>query len=180
MSNSRLTDKILILKARLGDKEAFTTLYNKYINRIYRFIYYKTGSKELAEDLVSQSFLKLWEMIVGGGQIKVLQALLYRIARNLVVDYYRSKQSTEVPLEYDQDAHLYDMEPRLHTKIDTHLLRQTISKLKDEYKEIIVLRYVEELSIGEIAKILDKSPGNVRTICHRAIAELKEATKDYE
>jgi RNA polymerase sigma-70 factor (ECF subfamily) len=130
--------------------------------------------------LASQTFLKLWEVIVTGGQIKALQALLYRIARNLVVDYYRSRQSTELPLEYDQDEPAYDPQQRLHARIDQHLLRQSISKLKEEYREVVVLRYVEDLSITEIAKILDKSVGNIRIICHRAIAELKNITKDYK
>lgn len=180
VSNQNLNDKLLILRARLGDKQAFASLYNKYVSKIYRFAYYKLGSKELAEDITSQSFLKLWERIVSGGQIKSLQALLYRITRNLIVDYYRSKQSTELPLEFESQIEGEPMKERLHANIDRYLLQESIAKLKEEYREVIILRYIEELSIAEISKIVDKSRGNIRTICHRAIKELQEILKDYD
>ena len=179
MSREELTDKILVIKARLGDKQAFASIYNKYVSKLYRFAYYKTSSKELAEDIVSQTFLKAWERVVVGGQIRSLQALLYKITRNLIIDYYRSKQSTEVSLEYDLGE---KDEPRqeLHANIDQDLIKQAVSSIENsDHKEIIILRYIEDLSIREIAKILDKSPGNVRIVCHRAITELKERLKDY-
>lgn len=182
MSSDKLTDKILVLKSRLGNKEAFATLYNKYINKIYRFAFYKTSSKELAEDIASQSFLKLWEKISIGGPIQSVQALLYQIARNLIIDHYRSKHNTEVPLEFELDSqavHAVHIDEKIHSKIDNELLRPAVMKLKEEYREVVVLRYIEELSISEIAKIVDKSNGNVRTLTHRALAELKKILKDY-
>ncbi|MFW0862386.1 MAG: RNA polymerase sigma factor [Candidatus Komeilibacteria bacterium] len=179
MSSDKLTDKVLVLKSRLGNKEAFGTLYNKYINKIYRFAFYKTSSKELAEDIASQSFLKLWEKIAQGGPIQSVQALLYQIARNLIIDHYRSKYNTEVPLEFELDSQAVHIDEKIHSKIDNELLRPAVMKLKEEYREVVVLRYIEELSISEIAKIVDKSNGNVRTLTHRALAELKKILKDY-
>ncbi len=179
MSSEKLTDKVLILKSRLGSKDAFETIYNKYINKIYRFVFYKTSSKEIAEDITSQTFLKLWEIIAGGGQIKTLQALLYQIARNLIIDHYRSKHNTEVPLEFELDSQAIHIDEKIHSKIDNELLRPAVMKLKEEYREVVILRYIEELSITEIAKIVDKSNGNVRTLTHRALAELKIILKDY-
>lgn len=179
MSSDKLTDKVLVLKSRLGNKEAFGTLYNKYINKIYRFAFYKTSSKELAEDIASQSFLKLWEKISQGGPIQSVQALLYQIARNLIIDHYRSKQNTEVPLEFELDSQAVHIDEKIHSRIDNELLRPAVMELKEEYREVVVLRYIEELSISEIAKIVDKSNGNVRTLTHRALAELKKILKDY-
>jgi len=180
MSSEKLTDKVLILKSRLGDKEAFATIYNKYINKIYRFTFYKTSSKEIAEDITSQAFLKLWEIIAQGGQIKTLQAFLYQIARNLIIDHYRSKHNTEVPLEFETDKQAIHIDEKIHSKIDNELLRPAVMQLKEEYREVVVLRYIEELSISEIAKIVDKTNGNVRTLTHRALKELRIILKDYQ
>jgi RNA polymerase sigma-70 factor, ECF subfamily len=180
MTSEKLTDKVLILKSRLGSKEAFASIYNKYINKIYRFVFYKTATKEIAEDITSQTFLKLWEKIVQGGQIKSLQALLYQIARNLIIDHYRSKKNTEVPLEFEKDSQAVHIDEKIHSRIDNELLRPAVMQLKEEYREVVVLRYIEELSITEIAKILDKSNGNVRTLTHRALNELKKILKDYD
>jgi len=179
MSSEKLQDKVLILKARLGDKNAFGSIYNKYINKIYRFAFYKTSSKEIAEDITSQTFLKLWEIIAHGGQIKTLQALLYQITRNLIIDHYRSKHNTEVPLEFELDSQAIHIDEKIHSKIDNELLRPAVMLLKEEYREIIILRYIEDLSITEIAKIIDKTNGNVRTLTHRALNELKLILKDH-
>ena len=179
MSADKLTEKVLILKSRLGNKDAFATIYNKYINKIYRFAFYKTSSKEIAEDIASQTFLKLWEKIAQGGQIRSLQALLYQIARNLIIDHYRSKHNTEVPLEFETEKQAVHIDEKIHTRIDNELLRPAVMKLKEEYREVVILRYIEELSISEIAKIVDKSNGNVRTLTHRALNELKKILKDY-
>lgn len=180
MSSDKLANKVLVLKSRLGDKDAFASIYNKYVNKIYRFAFYKTSSKEIAEDITSQTFLKLWEMIAQGGQIKTLQALLYQIARNLIIDHYRSKKNTEVPLEFETDKQTIHIDERIHSKIDNELLRPAVMQLKEEYREVVILRYIEELSISEIAKIVDKSRGNVRTLTHRALNELKNILKDYD
>ena len=180
MSSDKLTEKVLILKARLGDKDAFGSIYNKYINKIYRFAFYRTSSKEIAEDIASQVFLKLFEKINQGGQIKSLQALLYQITRNLIIDHYRSKHNTEVPLEFETAKQVTTMHEKINVRIDNEVLRPAVMKLKEEYREVIILKYIEELSITEISKIIDKSPGNIRTITHRAIVELRKHLEDFK
>ena len=145
-----------------------------------RFVFYKTSSKEIAEDITSQTFLKLWEKIAQGGRIKSLQALLYQIARNLVIDHYRSKKNTEIPLEFEKDSQAIHIDEKIHSKIDNEILRPAVMQLKEEYREVVILRYIEELSISEIAKILDKTKGNIRTLTHRGLNELKKYLKDYQ
>lgn len=172
-------DKYLILKAFQGDAECFGLLFDKYSSRIYRFIYYKIVNKELAEDMVSQCFLKAWEQISGGQKVSAFQAWIYRIARNLVIDYYRTREKEELPLIYQEDieaqqsAEIYDPEAAL----DRETLEKLLLGLKSEVREIVVLKYIEDLSISEIAKIVDKSVGNVRVILHRAIKDLQSKLK---
>ncbi|MCX6785468.1 MAG: RNA polymerase sigma factor [Candidatus Komeilibacteria bacterium] len=173
---SESQDKLLFLKAKQGDAESFTLLFDKYSKKIYRFIYFKVSSKELAEDLASQCFLKVWEQIAGGQKIKSFQAWLYRIARNLIVDYYRSREREELPLIYQEET-----EDEVKFDPDENLNREQLEKLlfilKSDVREIIVLRFIEELSIKEISKIVDKSSANIRVIIHRALKELQNKVK---
>lgn len=174
---SESQDKLLYLKAKQGDAEAFTLLFDKYSKKIYRFIYFKVSSKELAEDLASQCFLKVWEQITNGQPIKSFQAWLYQIARNLVVDYYRNREKEELRLIYQlEEAGIEDkFDP--DENLDREQLEKLLFFLKSEIREIVVLRFIEGLSIKEISKIVDKSSANIRVIIHRALKELQEKIK---
>src|SRR3989338_9116582 len=171
-------DNYLILKATQGESEAFGMLFDKFKDKIYRFIYYKVINKELAEDLTSQCFLKAWEQIFAGRKIKTFQAWVYRIARNLVVDYYRTREKEELPLIYQETVEEGD-EPRFNPEetLNPEELEKLLLSLKNEVREIVILKYIEELSINEIAKIVDKSAGNVRVILHRALKDLQDKIK---
>jgi len=82
-------------------------------------------------------------------------------------------------LEFELDSQAIHIDEKIHSKIDNELLRPAVMLLKEEYREIIILRYIEDLSITEIAKIIDKTNGNVRTLTHRALNELKLILKDH-
>jgi len=168
-------DKILLLKATNGDAESFGVLFDKYSKKIYRFIFYKVSSNEIAEDLTSQCFLKTWEHLTTGTKIKNFQQWIYRVSRNLVIDYYRSREKEELPLIYQDDEILHEsLVVNPDNNLNSDELKALILTLKSDIREIILLKYVEDLSIKEIAKIVDKSPGNIRVIIHRAIQELKK------
>ena len=166
-------DKFLVIKAGQGDAEAFTLLFDKYSSKIYRFIYYKVSSKELAEDFSSQCFLKIWEQISIGVKVKNFQALAYKIARNLVIDYYRSREREELPLIYQENIES-DVKFDPDKNLNLQALEKILQTLESDIREIVVLRYIEDLSIKEIAKIVDKSSGNVRVIIHRAMKNLQQ------
>lgn len=173
--SSEIQDKTLLLKATQGNAEAFGLLFDKYSKKIYRFIYYKVPNTEIAEDLSSQCFLKIWEQISDGQKIKKFQSWIYRIARNLVVDYYRNRQKEELPLIYQieqLESEVFKLNPEKN--LDLEQLKKLLFTLRSEIREIVVLRFIEEMSIKEIAKIVDKSPGNVRVIIHRALQEIKK------
>ncbi|PIZ99485.1 MAG: hypothetical protein COX77_01405 [Candidatus Komeilibacteria bacterium CG_4_10_14_0_2_um_filter_37_10] len=183
MSKENLKDRILVLRARLGNKAAFGELYNKYVNKLYRFVYFKVNDTELTQDIIAQTFLKFWELIVKEKRISEIQALLYQIAKNLVIDSYREKSNQPLPLLYDTEGEVDPaliVEFDLHAKIDSQLVHRALEQINNaDYKEVIVLRYIEGLSITEIAKITDKSTGNIRILNHRALAELKKILHDY-
>lgn len=179
-----LNDKILYLQLQDKDKEAFIKAYDLYLDSIYRFIFFKVGNKEEAEDLTSAVFLKAWDYIQTNKlkEFKTLKALLYKIARNTVIDHYRkNNQKQEIGLDdIDVADERINLSKALDLKNDYQLIEKKLSELKDEYREVIIFRYINELSISEIAKILDKSQGNVRVLIFRAMNALKNISSPEE
>jgi len=164
-------------------RKKFSKIYDQYINKIYRFIFLKVNSQDIANDLCSETFLKGWEAFKNQKSksknqkpIENPQAFLYQIARNLVIDHYREKGRTQfvsadyVPIE-DPNPGLEE-KSFLNSDIDT--IRLSLVNLKEEYQEIIIWHYIDDLSIAEIAKMLNKPEGTIRVMLHRALKALKE------
>jgi len=181
--NSGIKEKILFRKLEKKDKDAFVKAYDYYFDDIYRFVYFKVGKKETAEDLTSSVFLKTWDFILNNSisDYKTLRALFYKIARNTIIDYYR-KKSTQMEesidtYNFDIKDEGQDLETKIDLKMDYTQVIEKIGELKDEYREILILRFVNELSVSEIADILEKETGNVRVTIHRALNALKDLMK---
>ena len=171
--------KLLFLVRTKKDKHAFGGLYDLYVEKIYRFVYFKINNKEEAEDLVSEVFLKTWNYLIeySEKEITSFSGLIYRITRNAVVDYYRKKANhPEQPLDYleiDIADESEEME-KLSISQDVEQVMKLMKRMKQDYQEIVMLRFVEELNINEISQILDKSKVSVRVTLHRALKKLKE------
>ncbi len=182
MKSKRINDKILLFRLSQKDKQAFVKTYDLYFDQIYRFVYFKVASKEDAEDLTSAVFLKTWGYIQSKSikNYKTLKSLLYKVARNLVIDYYRKKSAENNNMSIDQENKLdfSDKEQNIHKnlerKTDYQYIENKLLELKDEYREIIIMRYVDELSIREIALTLDKKNSNVRVTLYRALRALRK------
>lgn len=180
MKASKLQEKLLLLKIKQRDPDAFAKVYDLYVDSIYRFIYFKVPRRQDAEDLTSEAFLKIWQYLTETEEtIRNLQGLIYRFAKNLVVDFYRSKTRDEL-LEDEavlvkvEDARQQNFLVQLEARATVESLEPILRRIKDEYREVLMLRYIEELSIGEIADILEKSKGSVRVLIHRALKVVRE------
>jgi RNA polymerase sigma-70 factor, ECF subfamily len=179
MTKSSIKEKYLIFKVKQNkDAEAYGQLYDFYVSRIYRFVYFKVRTKEEAEDITSEVFLKTWEYInKTNRKIDNLNALFYRVARNAVIDHYRSKQKEANIFDEDQLEMIKekrDLAKDTEEKIDVENVQKHLLKLKEVYREVIILKYIEQFSVFEISEIIGKSKGNVRVLIHRALKALKE------
>jgi RNA polymerase sigma-70 factor (ECF subfamily) len=165
----------LIIDAISGEASAFGLLYDKYQPQIYRFIYLKVSHREEAEDLAHQVFFKAWQNI-GNYQIKGLPftSWLYRIARNEVIDHYRTRKPNLNIEIIEEPAGNDPVEQGIDNAIKIEAIRKAILQLNQEQQDVIIMRFVEELSFGEIAKAMDKSHGAVRILQHRAIKNLRK------
>jgi RNA polymerase sigma-70 factor (ECF subfamily) len=166
--------------------EQFSHIYDQYIDKIYRFVYLKVNSQEIAEDITSKVFLKGWEAFQnqdgpGGAPIKNPGAFLYQIARNNVVDYYREKGRTNI-VSVNVSPQIADPETNVHDKAilsaDINIVKEAIQKLKKEHQDIIIWHYLEDMPIAHIAKLLDKPAGTVRVMLHRGLKDLKDIVKE--
>ncbi|MFA5126642.1 MAG: RNA polymerase sigma factor [Patescibacteria group bacterium] len=175
---SNLQEKIAFLRLKSGDSDAFSFFYDQYVDRIYRFVFIKVSDKQVAEDLTQDIFLKIWQHLVDKKDIRSFSAFIFRIARNSVVDYYRKSYRQELPLEYLDESQepADDKAATLDKSMDTETLLKLLRNLKPEYQEVLLLRFVEDLSIEDIAGILQKDKNNVRVLLHRALAKLKSLT----
>lgn len=170
----------LILRAIRGEAPAFGSLYDHYQPQIYRFIYLKVSHREEAEDLTHQVFLHSWikihEYTFEGFPFS---SWLYRIARNAVIDYYRT-QKTAINLEIisedpNEDSQIEISLPELTDQsLNLSKIKQAIQALKPIEQDIIILRFVEDLSPEEVGLLTAKTPQAVRLIQHRAIKNLKQ------
>lgn len=171
-------ENFIIKKIKKGDIESFGLLYDHYFEQIYRFIFLKVNHKEDAQDLTHQVFLQAFKKI-GDYEEKgfPFSSWLYKIARNEIIDFYRSKK-TNVALEELEnvltDANQENIKDRLDLKIQIEKVRLALKKIKPEYQDVIIMRFIEDLSIKEVAEILNKTEGAIKLIQHRAIASLKK------
>ena len=188
MSNP-LKEKFLLFRIRAkGDPEAFGKIYDAYVDRLYRFIYFKVQTAEQAEDLTSETFLKAWQYLKEKRDVPHLQALLYSIARSVVIDWYRATacERGDLPFEEGLIGDLPDVggSEKLLKDIDTHFdatrIIEKLHRLKDEYREVIVMKYLDGLSAREIAAVLGKSSANVRVILHRSLKALTDVLSDEQ
>ena len=158
-------------------KAQFSLIYDQYIEKIYRFVYLKVNSQEIAEDLSSKVFLKGWEAYQGGQEIKNPGAFLYQIARNMIVDHYREKGKAKtvsvdyVPQIVDSKTNLYE---KAVLNADIESIKSAILKLKKDYQDILIWYYLEDMPTEKIAELLSKPAGTVRVMLHRGLKCLKD------
>lgn len=182
MSN-RLKEQFLLFRIRAkNDADAFGEIYDLYVARIHRFIFFKVSSTEQAEDLTSETFLKAWQYLKEKRDVPHLQALLFSIARSVVIDFYRSAalDRSKVSLEDERTMDIPDARAaRLLTDIDINVdMERVLAKLrglKDEYREVIIMKYIDDMDASEIASAVGKTASTVRVLLHRAVRALSDA-----
>ncbi len=166
----------LVQQATKRDEAAFAELYNHYVEKIYRYIYYKVGDASEAEDLCGQVFLKAWEAIERYTWTGYpFSSWLYRLAHNLVVDHYRTHRES-LPLD---DAMVTREEPvdpevALLNSIQAQELRQAIGQLTGEQRQVIHFKFIEGYDNTEIARMMNKKEGAIRALQYRALHSLQE------
>lgn len=179
---TNLVDRYLLYRIRARqDSESFAKLYDRYVAAIYRFVLLKLPSKEDAEDITSEVFLKCWRFIQDGGAVREIRALLYQIARNAIADWYRDRSSMPdrtlvVTFSPDDPSSLVQADisdagrakSAMEARADLSMVMGRLERLKDDYRDILTLRLIDGLPFDLIAEIMEKNVGHTRVLYHRA------------
>jgi RNA polymerase sigma-70 factor (ECF subfamily) len=159
-----------------GDPNAFGEIYDRFVERVYRYLYFRTGSHPEAEDLAEQVFLKAWEAIGRyRWQGRPFLAWLYRLARNTHIDYVRTQRPTQSlnnedhPLELISSAAAVD----LARALDAELLAGALRQLTPDQQQVIVLKFIEGFDNEQIAESMNKREGAIRALQMRALMSLR-------
>lgn len=175
------SEQQLIEKAQNGDQSAFADLYKAHHGAIYRFVATKVSFRHEAEDLTHEVFLSAWRN-VASFKMKgfPFSSWLYRIARNKVIDHYRVVKQTDDIEKVDKQfiAISEDIDLALDQRAAFEDVSDKLKQLPADQQDVLTLRFIEDMEYEEIAEVIKKSPGNVRTIQHRAIAKLKKLLED--
>ena len=173
-----ISESELISMACDGDTDAFGALYEKYIDQIYNYIYFRTSNVKDAEDICSRVFIRALHHIERyEDRGYPFSAWLYRIAHNLVVNWYRDRErSDEISLseQYPPPTMDGDVEDSIEKENETESLMSVIRELPEDRKELLILKHVEGLTNTEIGQIMDRTEGAVKALYHRTLESLRD------
>jgi RNA polymerase sigma-70 factor (ECF subfamily) len=178
------SDKNAVDLASKGDQEAFGTLYERYVDRIYNYIYYRTGNQYDAEDLTARVFFRAMRHIENYNDRGLpISAWLYRIAHNLVANWHRdNSRRKEVPLDEILLVRPDGEHPEaalLQTEEHDGLLR-IIRGLPEDRQQLLILKFVQHLSNAEIGQIMGRTEGAIKSLYHRTLISLREEFEDIK
>ena len=171
----------LLERASRAEPAALGALYDQYADRIYAYIYRRVGQVEVAEDLTGQVFMRMLEAIrTGQGWRSSFSGWLYRIAHNLVIDYYRRRgRVTLVDIDEATPIKATHGDPVRSTEslLNQEQLRAALFELTEEQAQVITLRFLEEQSIAEVADNMNKTEGAVKALQYRAVLALRRVMR---
>jgi RNA polymerase sigma-70 factor (ECF subfamily) len=164
-----------VIRAQNGAVEAMSILYLNHYQSIYRYLYFRAGDQKTAEDLTSEVFLKMIQALPHYRVQNVpFQAWLFQIARNLAIDYHRKHASHPViEMQEDLKDGLQSIDETLDIKLTHESLNQAFEKLTDDQRDVILLRFIEGMSLAQVGKTLHKSEDSIKGLQHRALILLR-------
>ena len=174
---SGMDDSALIERAK-SDKDAFGHLYERYVDKIYNYVYYRTGNVADAEDLTARIFFRAMGHIGNYDDRGIpFSAWLYRIVHNLVANWHRdNSRRQEVPLDDGQRSKARQDHPEraLLYNEEQRALLSLIKDLPEDRQQLLILKFVDHLSNAEIGKIMGRTEGAIKSLYHRTLSSLRE------
>lgn len=156
--------------------EEFIKLYDDMADQLFRHCFFKVSNRELALDLVQETFSRTWEYIASGKKVNNVRGFLFKVANNLIIDEYRKKKV--VSLEKLQERTGFDAPVQDHKKtmfsVEVDNILKHINKLDKKYRDVILMRYVNDYSPKEIASILGESENAVSVRINRGLKKVQE------
>lgn len=174
-------ERQLVLQAQAGNSEAFGQLYDAYMERIYRFVYFRVEDQQTAEDITSQVFLKAWSNLDRFSFSRTpYLAWLYTIAHNAVIDHYRTRKVTTAldDVQLAQQDHAEAVENDIDLSSEMKSIKEALAMLTDEQQKVLTLKFIEGMSNHEIARHLGKREGAIRALQMRGLQALAKQLEE--
>jgi len=172
------SDEKIIDEISQGNQDAFGFLYERYVDRIYNYIYYRTGNPHDAEDLTARVFYRAMRHIHNYSNRGLpLSAWLYRIAHNLVANWHRdNSRRKEVPLDegFMSSERIDHPEHELVKSEESERLMALVRKLPSDRQQLLILKFIDHLSNAEIGQIMGRTEGAVKSLYHRTLMSLRD------
>lgn len=164
--------ELQLIKQAQNEISAFERLYRFYLPKLYNYAFYRTGSKQEAEDVVSLTFIKALEHLKKGETKYIsFKSWLYKVCSNIIIDNWRKNSHAQRTLPYCFDSNDVDFSETIDDKLT---IRRALYKLTEEQQQVLLLRYVQDLSICQVAEIMEKSEGAVKQLTYRGLKNIKE------
>ena len=159
-------------------EQEFLKAYDSLSDAIFRHCYFRISDRDKAKDLAQDTFTKTWEYITKGGKIENIKAFLYRVANNLIVDEFRKKKELSLESLGESGFEPVSRDDRdIRTDMEIKEVIRTIEKLEPDYREAVMMRHVEGMSVKEIAAVIGESENLTSVRIHRGLAKLRELLK---
>ena len=174
-------ERQLVLQAQDGNSEAFGQLYDAYMERIYRFVYFRVEDQQTAEDITSQVFLKAWSNLDRFQFSRTpYLAWLYTIAHNAVIDHYRTRKVTTAldDVQLSQPDHSELVENDIDLTVEMQSVKTALQALTDDQQKVLTLKFIEGMSNNEIAHQLGKREGAIRALQMRGLQALAKQLEE--
>jgi len=176
-----VNERQLVLQAQAGNSEAFGQLYDAYMERIYRFVYFRVEDQQTAEDITSQVFLKAWSNLDRFQFSRTpYLAWLYTIAHNAVIDHYRTRKVTTAldDVQLSQPDHSEVVENDIDLTTEMRSVKSALQTLTDDQQKVLTLKFIEGMSNNEIARQLGKREGAIRALQMRGLQALAKQLEE--
>lgn len=177
-------DSQLLRIAQNGEAEAFGVLYERHAKAIFRFLYARLDSRPDAEDLTEEVFLRFWRALSTYEDKGIpLSAFLFRVANNALVDHYRRSKHSAPGISLEDDWWLDERPGPAETtaiNLEHQDLRQALGELREDYRDVLILRFLSELSPTETAQVMNRSVGAVRILQHRALTAIRKTLESVQ
>jgi RNA polymerase sigma-70 factor (ECF subfamily) len=160
----------------MKEKEAtFLKAYDEHSDALFRFCYFKVSDRDLAKDLLQETFMKTWTYLQDGHEVENLRAFLYKTLQNLIIDFYRKKKSVSLDaLQEDGFEPAFDEQSLVEDRIDGAIAVQYLKKIPAPYQEAVYMRFVQGLTLEEIATITGEPENTISVHVHRGLKKLRE------
>jgi len=164
--------ELQLVKQAQNEIAAFSRLYKFYLPKLYNYAFYRTGSKQEAEDVVSLTFIKALEYLKKGETKYIsFKNWLYKVCSNIIINNWRKGSHAQCALPCYFNNNDVDFSEKIDDKL---IIIQTLCKLSAEQQQVLLLRYVQDLSICQVAEIMGKSEGAVKQLAYRGLKNMKE------